>query len=104
MSQAGSIPLTAMYDFLYARGYRGGSGYQEMIEFMDESLLKCRLLNSSPTTKKPPLGLPSLESHNRQRLLDLLAAISRYVADGIDLPPEWLQELDIHLTNLKEGK
>jgi hypothetical protein len=47
--------------------------------------------------KRPPLGLMRFDIWVEQRIQDILAAISRYIADGKPVPPVWRTELEGHL-------
>ena len=43
--------------------------------------------------KKPPIGLTPRKTHNWQRAQDIMAALTRYVAQSKPIPKEWLDEL-----------
>jgi len=43
--------------------------------------------------EKPPLGLMPERFHKRYRMLDILAAMRRYVDAGKYVPDEWIGEL-----------
>lgn len=43
--------------------------------------------------EKPPLGTMPRKEHNRQRALEIIAAMDRYVRADKAIPQEWLQEL-----------
>ena len=42
---------------------------------------------------KPPIGLTPRKTHNWQRAQDIMAALTRYVAQSKPIPKEWLDEL-----------
>lgn len=51
-------------------------------------------------TKKPPLGLEPRFIHDQRRILEILAAMDRYVSEGLSIKDEWMQELrDLHERN-----
>lgn len=43
---------------------------------------------------KPPLGLKPREIHERERGLDILAAMGRFVETGKPIPDDWITELE----------
>jgi len=43
--------------------------------------------------KPPPIGLMPLAMYNQQRVLDILAAMGRYVQAKKRIPDEWFDEL-----------
>ena len=42
---------------------------------------------------KPPLGLKPKRIHDKNRALEILEAMTRYIEDGSDIPKEWVEEL-----------
>jgi len=44
--------------------------------------------------KKPPLGLKPKWIHDRDRALEILDAMGRYIEDGVKVPSEWFEELN----------
>lgn len=55
--------------------------------------------------EKPPLGVKPRWLHDKARLLDVLAAIARYVEASKPLPLEWVEEMaDLMDRYCKEAK
>ncbi len=46
-----------------------------------------------PELEKPPNGIMPRNIWERDRQLNLLAAMSRYVEEGLKIDPEWIHEL-----------
>lgn len=44
-------------------------------------------------SERPPLGLKPKITHDIQRTLEILEAMSRYASAGIPIPLQWVQEL-----------
>jgi len=44
--------------------------------------------------QNPPLGLVPLQYHREQRLNDIYSAMSRYKAAGLEIPKEWIEEME----------
>ncbi len=49
---------------------------------------------SAPTTKKPPIGLRPKSVVARDRVVEILDAMKRYVEAGKGVPDDWREELD----------
>lgn len=43
-------------------------------------------------SRKPPLGLIPRWLHREQRLNEIIAAMSRYIYAGMQLPIDWVEE------------
>ncbi len=46
------------------------------------------------TDRKPPLGIMPRDIWDEDRMLNLLAAMARYIEEGFKVPPEWIDELN----------
>ena len=47
-----------------------------------------------PTNKKPPLGLRPKSIWKNSRVTEVDSAIKRYEDAGVDVPKEWIDELE----------
>lgn len=43
--------------------------------------------------EKPPIGLRPKSIHERDRAIEILQAIERYVIAGVKVPAHWISEL-----------
>lgn len=59
----------------------------EAVRLLDETTQKA-------PAEKPPLGLKPRWLHDKERMLEILAAMARYVEDGKVPPRGWWLELD----------
>lgn len=48
-------------------------------------------MNEEPK-KKPPLGIMPRHTWETKRLLEIIRAIERYVAENVSIPNEWIEE------------
>lgn len=68
-----------------------------------EEYLQAATEEETAECEKQPLGLVSKQSHDRNRMLDILAAMRRYCDAGKYVPEEWVDELATLLRTQGEG-
>lgn len=78
--------------------YSDGSGWQSPMEYPEhiasvEEITDLPDLPELPELPKPPLGIMRRNIWELDRQLNILAAMTRYIEEGVQVPREWIAEL-----------
>lgn len=85
----------------------------ELPSSADDIEARCKrisvILDSDPVeekkpSNKPPIGLMPRKQHIRERISEILAAMSRYVDEDKEIPDAWRDELEVLLCELENHK